>query len=1025
MTSPQPRTFSGLLRRYRMAAGLTQEQLAEAAGLSPGAVSTLERGISRSPRRDTVGLLADALGLAPAERSLFERAAHDRFADAPAEETTSKRDEDVPALVGRDAELLRIDRFLTGEGPPVLLVMGESGIGKTRLLQAAAERATPLGWTAIQGTCHRRSATEPYAPFPGALLRLLRARSPAQQRMDLHGCGWLARLLPELTESGVLPAPTWSLPPDQERRLMFAAVVQLLVNVARPAGTLLVLDDLQWASVDGLDLLAALLREATLTRLRVVAAYRAGDIGTRDALATLVADLAREGSAEPLQLGPLDQAHAAALLDTLLDQAPQATREAHDQALRRAGGVPFYLVSFAQELQAHGAADVTGREAAPLLPWQVAASIRQRVALLPEAAQEALAGVAVGAEASRGVPHGALATVARQLGHDEQWLATAVEAAQHAQLLMEVDQGAYTCAHELIGEVVRADLTTIRRRHLHRLLGEALEGLAAPDRSRQSAALAWHFAEAGAPDRALPYAMLAGGHAEAVAAFGEAEQQYRTAIDLARQVDDAVQAAEAQVRLGALLDNQGRFDEAIVVLELAASDYQALGDREGLARATHRLARACHRGGRITEGAQHLQALVAFLVAAGPDERAERLPDLAGPDAAAALDAIPHGAAARLGVSLTTYLITLNRPDDALETIELAAAHADRDGDAQLVAHTMYTRGNVLKDLGRLDEAEHSWRTASVQARAARNLDVLAIALANLGLALTARGELTEARAVHEQALEAGTRLGDPYLIGWSRGDLAELAYLAGDWDAARKKLEPVAKTVGAHAPGASRAVGLTYGAGMPLALLGRLDLAEGRTDEGTTALDQVLRLSENSTAAGIRPWAAQALAESDLLASEPELARRRLEPVYAAREPDAWWESPLPATLAWALAELGEPERAWQIVEAVVESARARRLRLLLVESLPMLARVGLRAGRRTDAVQAAEEALTLARVMAAPYPEAKALFARGLVHTDAGEAQAAAVCYDGALAILRRLGERLYAGALAHAVSKMGRPI
>src|SRR5262249_23411837 len=147
----------------------------------------------------------------------------------------------------------------SGNVPPALLLAGEPGIGKSRLLEEAMRQAAAQGWTVLAGGCHRRSGQEPYAPFVGMLARFLAGRTPAQRRRDLTGCAWLVRLLPELAESAVVPVPSWALPPEQERRLMFAAVRHCLANVASPMGTLLVLDDLQWAGTDALDLLASLL----------------------------------------------------------------------------------------------------------------------------------------------------------------------------------------------------------------------------------------------------------------------------------------------------------------------------------------------------------------------------------------------------------------------------------------------------------------------------------------------------------------------------------------------------------------------------------------------------------------------------------------------------------------------------------------------------------------------------------------------------------------------------------------------
>src|SRR5262249_32963027 len=134
-----------------------------------------------------------------------------------------------------------------------------------RLLEEAIQRASEAGWHVLADGCHRYGGQEPYAPLLGAIARHLHRQSLAEQRQAVRDCAWLALLLPELREQQVLsgfPAP---LPPAQERRLMFAAVERFLSNVSGPMGTLLVLDDLQWASADALDLLATLVRSAPHT----------------------------------------------------------------------------------------------------------------------------------------------------------------------------------------------------------------------------------------------------------------------------------------------------------------------------------------------------------------------------------------------------------------------------------------------------------------------------------------------------------------------------------------------------------------------------------------------------------------------------------------------------------------------------------------------------------------------------------------------------------------------------------------
>src|SRR5437868_4676976 len=285
-TAPSP-AFAMLLRRYRMAAGLTQEELAERARLSVRTVGDRERGASHAPRKDTVELLPEAPALAPPE-----------------------------------------------------------------------------------GGCQRRAGHEPSAPLLAAPRRPLSPASPAQQRTEPAGCAWLVRLLPELAGGSIAPLPASTLPPEQERRLMVDAVLRLLANVAGPAGTLLVLDDLQWAGPDALDLLTALVHAAAEVPLRVIGAYRDAEVQPQDPLAGTLADLAHAGLANQHTLAPLPAKEMRQLLEGLLEgvavPAPVRIR-----LVQRTGGVPFYLISCARGLRA----GVLDAQAAARLPWDLAQSI--------------------------------------------------------------------------------------------------------------------------------------------------------------------------------------------------------------------------------------------------------------------------------------------------------------------------------------------------------------------------------------------------------------------------------------------------------------------------------------------------------------------------------------------------------------------------------------------------------------------------------------------------------------------------
>jgi predicted ATPase len=345
----------------------------------------------------------------------------------------------------------------------------------------------------------------------GALEGYLRRRTPAQLRSELKGCSWLVRLLPELAEHAIVPAPQWTLSPEQERRLVFVALEHFLTNIAGTAGTVLILDDLHWAGVDACDLLATLLRAANTVRLRVVGAYRDTDVPPDAALSVWMADLARERLVGHSRLGPLAPEDATLLLRGLLEDDPTAVAvdaTLRTQVVQRAEGIPFFLVSCAQGLRAaaldaisggsHGAV-VHADRAGDAVPWNVAQSLNQRVAALPEPGRVVLEIVAVG---GRGILRSVVESVGRQLGLDAHAVVAGLEASGRARLLEEQGEQAYQVAHDLIRVALLTALSSARRGVIHHLIAEALEQQPGEP---PIAALAYHYLRSGDLDHAAIY----------------------------------------------------------------------------------------------------------------------------------------------------------------------------------------------------------------------------------------------------------------------------------------------------------------------------------------------------------------------------------------------------------------------------------------------------------------------------------------------------------------------------------------
>lgn len=627
MASAHVHARCALLKRARLAAGLTQEELAQRSGVSVHTISDLERGLARHSRAATLSLLADVLSLGADERAAFtavERSVAPPRWHPPTHAPRPWSGVTRPPLVGRAREVARLEEHLAGvgAGPPLLLVAGEPGIGKTRLLQEASEHAGQAGWCVVAGGCTRRSEQEPYAPLLGALARHLAGHSPAQLRELLRDCAWLVRLLPELAEVTLVPQSEGTATPEHEQRLMFAAVGRYLAKAAGPAGTLLLLDDLQWMGADALKLLASLLHPAptalsapiSTAPLRIIAAYRSTEVQVGDPLVTLQGDLAREGLVESLALGPLAPSEARVLLHDLLAHAtapgdgrdgqpnPMQASEQVERLVQRTGGVPFFLVSCAQEVRS-GIFAEQGATEAGRVPWPVAQTIRQRMAMLPTAAREILL---VAAVLGRSVPGPLLIQVLRW---PEEEILTGLEHACRARLLVEVEEDAYQVSHDLIQEVVVGELTSRRRKTLHQRIAEALE---ATPGELPIELLAYHYERSEHREKAIFYLERAGERAAAVYAHTEAAQHYRMALRSA-EILDVEHRARLLERLSEACRLTSQLVEAIHSQEAALAIWQAAEQQTRVGHCWRELSRLHWLLGHRAEADQCADQAIAVL----------------------------------------------------------------------------------------------------------------------------------------------------------------------------------------------------------------------------------------------------------------------------------------------------------------------------------------------------------------------------------------------------------------------------
>jgi DNA-binding CsgD family transcriptional regulator/tetratricopeptide (TPR) repeat protein len=670
-----------------------------------------------------------------------------------------------PTFVGRIEELQTLEaaRRRAADGDPtVVLVGGEGGVGKTRLVDELSRRCLADGTRVLEGGCVPvGDGGLPYAPIVEALRALL-ADLGADAVRGLVGPSWpeVARLLPALGESDRV-----GLSDQAAQARLFELLLGLVGRLSEQGPLLMVLEDLHWADRSTRELLNFLVRNLRRERLLLVVTYRNDEPG-QQRLGPYLAELERAGRVERLELARLDQIQTEAQLVGILGAAPAA--ELVDAMFARSEGNPF----FTEELLA--AVRAGSRE----LPVTLRDLLRGRVQALPPPAQQVLGVVAV---AGRPVPHRLLAKVA---GLDDPHLDGALRAGVAHQLL--VIQNGYDLRHALLREVIDTDLLPGERARLHagfaRALAE-LPGLAYASPAVATAELAAHWDAGDEPTQALAARVQAGLAAEHAHAFAEAGRHYQRALELWERVPEPGQTAGLDLvglltRAADAVAFSGAARRAVELVEDALGRVDADADP---ARAAELLARL---GDHRRVAADEAGALAAF-------ERAERLMTGAPPSAEHARVLSRHARALTMSFQ--------NRK--AIPYCEEAIAVARAVGAKAEEAHALTTLGLCLKDLGELDRSIALHLEARRIAEQVGDAEAILRTYVNLSHALELAGRdrdaLDDARAGYQRARELGQeRAAGSYVANnlafsllnsghWAECERLTGEPLAGDsWDA-------------------------------------------------------------------------------------------------------------------------------------------------------------------------------------------------------------------------------------------------
>jgi class 3 adenylate cyclase/tetratricopeptide (TPR) repeat protein len=496
--------------------------------------------------------------------------------------------------IGRSEEqtLFRqaIQRTVNGIGG-VVLIGGEAGVGKTRLVDEVTAEAKAQGVFVVRGHCSDMEGAAPYLPFVEAIEYGLAvtARDAFRDAMG-DAAPEIARFVPKVRVAYPDMPPPAALPTDQARHYMFECVGDFFERAATANPLLIVLEDLHWADVSTTQLLESVARRAPRARLLVIGTYRDIDLTRADPFTRGVENLSRLPSVTRISLRRLRAIDVEKMLSALSGRPPpeQLVRLVFSET----EGVPFFVEEVYRHLaEEQRLTDVTGAWLPDVhigeieVPETVRLVLGRRIDRINEAAQRILMTAAC---IGRAFTFELLANVAED---DEEKLLDALDEAEHARLLIaeEGREPRYVFAHEQIRQTLLGRLSLARRQRLHRRVADAVERLHAANLDEHVSDLAYHLAQAGVRDRAATYLQRSGVSAAARLATPEALACFAKAADLAGP--GPIRRAALRAR-GELLMGLFRGKEAVTDLECAMREAAADGAAQEEMEALLRLGRA-------------------------------------------------------------------------------------------------------------------------------------------------------------------------------------------------------------------------------------------------------------------------------------------------------------------------------------------------------------------------------------------------------------------------------------------------
>jgi tetratricopeptide (TPR) repeat protein len=438
-----------------------------------------------------------------------------------------------------------VDRALTGQGGLIFL-HGEAGIGKTRLTRELGAYARLRGVQVLYGRCpglFRMDGVPPYILWSEVIKDYIEACTPEQlYRVIGFYPAEVAKLVPELRQRIATIPQSFPISPEQEQNRLFEAVSQFLTNISRETPLLVVLDDLQWTDSSSLLLLHYLARGVYRTPLLLLGAYRSTDIDSKHPLTPVLTELNRERLPQSIQLRRMSLSDVSEMIKSILGQE-DVPAEFCKLVYDKTKGNPFFAEEVVKSLKEE---EVIYREedkwkfkevSAIEFPETVRNVVKVRLSRLDDECQNVLTWASfVGNDFT-------LEAMCALTGIEENKLLELLDRMLKTGLIKEREirgEGFCSFADILVRDVVYEDVSLLKRKKLHGVVGDALEKVYAKKIDEHFGELALHFLEGGNEEKALDYFLKAANRAAKIYANDEAISYFQSALSLLEEKEGRI-----------------------------------------------------------------------------------------------------------------------------------------------------------------------------------------------------------------------------------------------------------------------------------------------------------------------------------------------------------------------------------------------------------------------------------------------------------------------------------------------------